>query len=320
MPFVLDILIPTYNRSVPLKKNLDLLAYAIRDAQLEEQVRILISDNASTDNTRDMVRDAARELGVSIVLSTNRSNLGLEPNVVDVLSRASAPYIMFLGDDDYLPNGYIEHVVRTMSDPPSRPLCIIPGFSALLPDGRVRPGPRWRRAGRSSRTKPSRTAAVRLAPMGHQLSGLVLPRNNLIGRYLETPEFRNIYPFIFFLGYALINYSCDYLPHFQVLVSQGNAKDWRYDDSGLLSEVAKSYRALFGRSFWYTLAMVTFIWHNPWRLRVGLSPRPSLIALRHLAQFGHVGATLIAVIGALLPLLYARHLVGRAKEAARWVT
>ena len=53
----LSILIPTYNRCNDLRKNLELLCKYIKDDQLESEVCICVSDNASTDDTEQKVKE-----------------------------------------------------------------------------------------------------------------------------------------------------------------------------------------------------------------------------------------------------------------------
>ena len=48
---LLDILIPTYNRVEPLKKNLILLIDYINRLECKDNVCIIVSDNCSSDST-----------------------------------------------------------------------------------------------------------------------------------------------------------------------------------------------------------------------------------------------------------------------------
>jgi glycosyltransferase involved in cell wall biosynthesis len=87
---LLSICIPTYNREKFLAWTLDKTVAAFPHA------KIVVSDNASTDGTREVVKTAgARYIRQS-------SNIGAFPNMRAALLAASTQYCVFLGDDDYL--------------------------------------------------------------------------------------------------------------------------------------------------------------------------------------------------------------------------
>jgi glycosyltransferase involved in cell wall biosynthesis len=235
----LDILIPTYNRQLDLIKNLKLLSIQIQKLSDSSLVNIIISDNASTDETILSIEHIKKNFPTSINVLNSSTNLGLESNVVKVLSASNAEWVMFLGDDDFLPDEYIQFVIDQIKA--NKIGCIIPGFSSLYKDGSVI----VTRKGESVKTKPGLSAILNLSQFGHQLSGLVIHRDQTLEKYLSKPNFRNIYPFIYFISFNLNKYDAIYVPQFQVLVSQGNTKDWGYDESGLLTEVYQNYLSLF---------------------------------------------------------------------------
>ncbi len=57
----LDVILPTFNREALLRRTIDSLERARRPAGLD--VRILVVDNASTDGTQALVREAAPRFG-----------------------------------------------------------------------------------------------------------------------------------------------------------------------------------------------------------------------------------------------------------------
>ena len=54
---ILSILIPTYNRSKYLEKNINLLSEFITQAKLDSKVEVVISNNCSPDNTDDIIEN-----------------------------------------------------------------------------------------------------------------------------------------------------------------------------------------------------------------------------------------------------------------------
>ena len=97
----LDILIPTYNRSLYLLKNLKQLEGYILKNNLEREVSIIVSNNCSTDNTAQIVDGFISKTSINVSYFEQESNLGLEGNALFVLEKATSPYVMYMGDDDY---------------------------------------------------------------------------------------------------------------------------------------------------------------------------------------------------------------------------
>lgn len=64
---MIDILIPTYNREQDLIQNIKHLNRLIATEKLENNFRILISDNCSTDNTWKNLNDVESEIVVELI-------------------------------------------------------------------------------------------------------------------------------------------------------------------------------------------------------------------------------------------------------------
>lgn len=104
---LLSICIPTYNRAEYLGAALDSVLNQLSLGQCAS-IEICVSDNASTDDTDEVVRSKS-DLGVcSIVYSKNTSNLGFDLNVKNVVGMASGQYCWILGSDDVLAPGSID--------------------------------------------------------------------------------------------------------------------------------------------------------------------------------------------------------------------
>jgi glycosyltransferase involved in cell wall biosynthesis len=277
---MIDILIPTYNREQDLIKNIKHLNRLVVTEKIEKHFRILVSDNCSTDNTWDRLNDIESEVEIELIKFKQDTNIGLERNAVFLLQKATSEFIMYIGDDDYLPENYLKFVVDTIQDD-SIVCSIIPGIDALYADGSTKPG----RIANFDRKKyaPGFLSALKLSCFGHQLSGILLKRNGLEENYLQNPRYRNIYPFIFFLSYNNLRGSSYYVPMYKVLVSQSNSKDWGYDDSGLLTEMFKNFNILFPGSPFRRLLLSASILkkQGSWRLRVGKQPFLAIKAIIH---------------------------------------
>jgi len=104
---LLTIAIPTYNRA-PL---LDLCLGRIVDQAREshEEIEVLVSNNASTDNTRDII---TRYLKIypNLRYSENFKNCGPDFNIAKCFSLARADYVWIFSDDDLLLPRAIERI------------------------------------------------------------------------------------------------------------------------------------------------------------------------------------------------------------------
>lgn len=294
----IDILIPTYNRNKFLAGNLFLLNELIAGENLTSSYKILISDNNSDDGTVESAKEVLDMISVDGKLFRQSTNIGLEQNALFLLRHSTSEYVMFLGDDDYIPDGYLTYVVQTIKDNPET-CAVVPGFSNLFADGSITSN-RFANFPERHFSKGF-LSIIRNSQFGHQLSGLVLRRDQLYDTYVKEKRFRNIYLFIFFLGYNIKRGSCYYAPRYQVHVSQGNAKDWQYDDSGLLTEIFKNYYILYGFSMKSFLCCLAFTWQQSWRLRISKDPRLCLKSLAHLLRAKSVHP----VYKVVAPLIYA---------------
>lgn len=263
---ILDILIPTYNRRDIVGVNIRWLMTAIRAERLTSHIRIVVSDNCSPDSSYEALLPLMVDnQDVGMVLFRQPQNIGLEPNVIFLLEQAHAPYVMYVGDDDFVPERYLTKVVEILLKD-SCVGCICPGFSELHTNGEVLPA---RVAAFDERVfPPGAMSVLKMSQYGHQLSGVVVKTEGVCAAYLSKTSHRNLYPWIYFVSYWLLRgHRGYYLPAYQVLVSQGNPKEWRYDDSGLLGHVFRNYNALFDQAFILkSLCQTSFMFQQPWRV------------------------------------------------------
>jgi Glycosyl transferase family 2 len=111
-PPLVSIGIPTYNRAALLKR-------AIESALNQDYVNIevIVSDNASTDDTESICRSYS-EKDARLKYIRQSSNRGPVANFAEVLKNASGQFFMWLGDDDWIDLTYVSTCVQQlMSDP-----------------------------------------------------------------------------------------------------------------------------------------------------------------------------------------------------------
>ncbi|HEV8430603.1 MAG TPA: glycosyltransferase family 2 protein [Pyrinomonadaceae bacterium] len=100
--------LPVYNGERDLPRAIDSLL-----AQDYYNFEIVISDNASTDNTRRICEEyAARD--ARIKLSFNNTNIGIIANFESVLEKASGKYFMWAAHDDFWSRSFVGSMVEEL--------------------------------------------------------------------------------------------------------------------------------------------------------------------------------------------------------------
>jgi glycosyltransferase involved in cell wall biosynthesis len=98
--------IPTYNRSTLLKEAIESVL-----AQTFTDFRLLVSDNASDDDTAEVVRSFGDD---RIDYRRTERNIGAAANFRRVLDLAESDYLLILPDDDSIYPGYLRAAVDVL--------------------------------------------------------------------------------------------------------------------------------------------------------------------------------------------------------------
>ena len=103
--------LPTYNRSGLVGRAIDSVL-----AQTHRDVELIVSDNASTDNTEELCRErVARDNRLRYIRQP--INRGPTANFDITLQAASGGHFMWLSDDDWLDHNYVEECLRAVTRP-----------------------------------------------------------------------------------------------------------------------------------------------------------------------------------------------------------
>lgn len=104
--------VPTYNRAASLRRALESAL-----GQTQAEIEILISDNASTDETPELCAEiAARDRRVRVIRQAE--NVGLTANFNALLTAAAGEFVLVLADDDWLEPTYVEHCLVALDADP----------------------------------------------------------------------------------------------------------------------------------------------------------------------------------------------------------
>lgn len=112
---LLSICVPTYNRAAKLRSLLH--SIVVQCAGLEQEVEIVVSNNASPDDTGGMVRRCSETY--PIVYSRNRTNEGPLRNIQILASTlAKGKFTWLIGDDDLVLPGGVRLVLEVLRKNP----------------------------------------------------------------------------------------------------------------------------------------------------------------------------------------------------------
>jgi glycosyltransferase involved in cell wall biosynthesis len=309
---LLSILIPTYNRKQELKKNLAKILNYIKNNKLKDIVEIIISDNNSPDQTADFVNNFINDnKEITIKLKRQKKNIGLEKNSINILTLSNAEYVMFLGDDDFINEKYLLEVLKLIKNDKGIS-CIIPSYQNILPSGKKLNRGRDLHK-KSKRYKKGFINCLINSWRGHQLSGLVLKRENLFYEY-EKNLVNNIYLFIFFVAISSLKGDTFHLTDYPVLVTRPgqSKKDWGYGDDGLIFEVFDNYKKLPGITLpQRALLELRFLDVHYWRyamyLKLGI--RNFLNAILKIIKGKNTSFITKIIFPVAIPFIFIKHLI-----------
>jgi abequosyltransferase len=110
---LLTIAIPTYNRARFLNQCLKCITDQVDTA--DDRVEILVSDNCSPDDTREVVAKYI-DSGAKIRYIVNSENMGGDFNVAQCYKEAKGQYVVAFGDDDQLLAGSVDLILKTIQE------------------------------------------------------------------------------------------------------------------------------------------------------------------------------------------------------------
>ncbi|MBW2974181.1 glycosyltransferase family 2 protein [Candidatus Woesearchaeota archaeon] len=107
---IISVCIPTYNSARFLD---DSIGSVIGQLDKENMgcVEICVSDNASTDNTKEVVRRWRGKAPVRILYKCNKRNLGADRNFINAVGMAKGRFCWLLGSDDIIKKGGINYAL-----------------------------------------------------------------------------------------------------------------------------------------------------------------------------------------------------------------
>lgn len=121
---LLSIGIPTYNRADLITELIDDILRQIAADELS-RINIFISDNASTDNTQEIVSKYVHQNPNLITYHRNQTNLGFSPNVDSAVRNANGKFVLIMSDDDRLGDYALRDLLSALEEHPDLGLAIL---------------------------------------------------------------------------------------------------------------------------------------------------------------------------------------------------
>jgi len=121
MPCVMDSDLPLITVGIPTRNRSALLRGCVESvlAQTYPNIEILVSNNASTDDTSDMLRSLN---DARIREHVNPSDIGMMPNLNKCLELATGKYFILLPDDNTLQPSFLENAAGLLKQEPDLPI------------------------------------------------------------------------------------------------------------------------------------------------------------------------------------------------------
>ncbi len=107
----ISICIPTFNRDIFLDECLSSISKQFKNPEIYEKVEIIIEDNCSTDNTRQVVKKYEKKYS-NVRYFKNKTRIPIAKGIISVGKHAKGNYIWYCSDDDMHAGNSIEVLLR----------------------------------------------------------------------------------------------------------------------------------------------------------------------------------------------------------------
>lgn len=114
MRFKLSICIPTYNRGKFLVELFESILCQI-DKNNEELIEVTVSDNASTDNTEEIVNIYKNKFKNFVYFKWDK-NMGADRNYLKCVEIANGEFCWLMGSDDKIEKGGINYIIKKINE------------------------------------------------------------------------------------------------------------------------------------------------------------------------------------------------------------
>lgn len=224
----LSICIPTYNRSNYLKMCLN----SVLSSEYEN-LEVIVSDNASQDNTTEIVNSFSDK---RLKYIRNEKNIGIELNILNVIANSTGDFIFFLTDDDLLNDSAISQTIQIIQEHPD--VGVIMSKMNILDDKTNEKQKDYTFHNDTILFDPGKDALLGLFHAAHVLSRCTI-RRDLIDVEGYKRHIGTLYPQIYIIGRALKKAPSVYVDTAFITHRINNQIHWGYSDDYMASGIIK---------------------------------------------------------------------------------
>lgn len=235
MDSLLTVIIPTYNRKNDVCMNALYLDKCIRKYNLDEKVKVIISDNHSEDGTFQGLLEIKPQLKSNFEFRIQDSNLGGTFNSRSVLKTVTTPFSMLLGDDDILDEEYLSIVIDYIEKNKD--------IAAIFPNFHSNISNNCRDDIAEDRIYDKGTKNLEMMFKAHQMSGLVFKTDSVLDT-LFAKHGENRYYQVFCLGFNMLRGKTVHITRNPMTVNDTNKKFWSYGNDCLWDDMLLNIRLL----------------------------------------------------------------------------
>lgn len=241
-PLFLSICIPTYNRSRFLDETLYSVEASLRG--VEVPVELVVSDNASSDDTAEVL-ETWRPRFLNSKIHRHPENIGAEANFASLIQAAAGRYVWLLGDDDKISPDFFRRIIDVLQTNPDAVIC---NYSVHSADYSFVHNPAFFRAGESGQICSRSDALARFGVGAGFISAIVFKGISL--RRIDSREYSKYSPFglsFFYAVYAMLPDKCrvEFIAEPLVYCRGGNSNvDWEKVFLDGVAEVMRGFLAI----------------------------------------------------------------------------
>ena len=126
----LSLAIPVFNGADKLKKQFKRIFSECDNKKFKNFLEVLISDNASTDDTKKVVsyfkKKSNKKKNIKITYYRKKKNEGVLKNIIGLSKLVKGKYILFSNDDDLPTKGYYNEIYSEIYNKNFKEMCIAP--------------------------------------------------------------------------------------------------------------------------------------------------------------------------------------------------
>lgn len=235
---LVSVIIPTFNRAALLDRCLrSVLALPISDME------VLVADNASEDNTQEILNSITDK---RLVFYRNEFNIGIEKNILNLLKNAHGKWLFCLTDDDYLLLGGLERLLTVAQSDTSLGVIL---SSATVVDITGKPLWTYHFYNETHKFAPGMDALVNMVWAAHVFSRILVRKEWIDLEGIEQ-TLGSMYSQMYMIGSVLREHAGYYLEEATVAHTTGNETAWDYPVDFMLGGKLKLIKTMLPVPQW----------------------------------------------------------------------